>query len=639
MADAAAPAVRARAVMPELEALAVGLAAAAGVGALAAADGGYFPPAWGWTALIGLWFAAAWLLLARVELQSRALGIVFLGGVAGLAGWTWLSLLWTENTVQTVSEGFRVLAYVGVVAALVLVVRQRTAPALLRGVLAAITLACVYGLATRLFPDRIGSYDPIATYRLSEPIGYWNGLAAFAAMGALLALGVLARDSNVVARCLAAAAFTVLVCTLFFTFSRGGWIALGIGFVAALTLDPARLHLIVATITAGIPAALTLWAALSAEALTDRDPLLSAAVDQGRVVALIVLLCAALGALAAAVLVVAERRIHPSRSIRLAFATLLLLLAIGGTGAVLVNFGGPVGLVRDAYDAFTAPPRPDPEELEQRLFVFSGNARADLWESAWEDYRANSVLGSGAGTYEQFWNRTRPVALIARDAHSLYLEVLAELGPIGLALLLLALGVPLVAAFGARREPLAVGGIGAYAAFLFHAGIDWDWELSGLTAAGLACGCALLALRPTPRAALVPRAGVRFVSAAVLVALAGVAFVGLVGASASAASQEAAEASPPDYAEAEDEARKARRWAPWSSEPWQRLGEAQLAAGELAPARASFRKAIAKEPTDWELWFRLAEAAGGREQRRALSEALRLNPRSPELADFRDGVG
>lgn len=639
MTDAAAPAVRARAVVPELEALAVGLAAAAGMGALAAADGGYFPPAWGWTALIGLWVAAAWLLLARVELQSRAFGIVFLGAVAGLAGWIWLSLLWTENTVQTVAEGFRALAYVGVVAALVLVVRRRTAPALLRGVLAAITLVCIYGLATELFPDRIGSYDPVATYRLSEPIGYWNGLAAFAAMGALLALGVLARDSNVVARCLAAAAFPLLVCTLFFTFSRGGWVALGIGFVAALALDPARLHLIVATITAGIPAALALWAALSAEALTNRDALLFAAVDQGREVALIVVLCSGLAALAAVALVAAERRVHPSRSVRLAFATLLLLLAIGGTGAVLVNFGGPLGLVRDAYDAFKAPPPPDPEDLEQRLFTFSGTYRPELWEAAWEDYRAHSVLGSGAGTYEQFWNRTRPIPHIVRDAHSLYLEVLAELGPIGLALLLVALGVPAVAAVGARREPLAVGAIGAYAAFLFHAGVDWDWELVGLTAPALACGCALLALRPTPRAPLVPATGARFAGAAVLVALAGVAFVGLAGASASAASQEAADAAPPDYAEAEDEARKARRWAPWSSEPWQRLGEAQLAAGELAAARASFRKAIAKEPMDWELWFRLAEAASGREQRRALAEALRLNPSSPELADFRDELG
>src|SRR5687767_3632896 len=142
MADAAAPAVRARAV-PDLGALAVGVAAASGMGALAAADGGYFPPSWGWTALVGLWLAAAWLRLGT-------LGAAFLGAFAGLACWTWLSLLWTENSVQTVVEGFRLLAYLGATAALVLVVRRGTAPALLRGLLAAITLVCTYGLATRL---------------------------------------------------------------------------------------------------------------------------------------------------------------------------------------------------------------------------------------------------------------------------------------------------------------------------------------------------------------------------------------------------------------------------------------------------------------------------------------------------------
>ncbi|HYT50946.1 MAG TPA: hypothetical protein VEL10_01935 [Gaiellaceae bacterium] len=43
-----------------------------------------------------------------------------------------------------------------------------------------------------------------------------------------------------------------------------------------------------------------------------------------------------------------------------------------------------------------------------------------------------------------------------RDAHSLYVETLAELGPIGLALLSAALVVPLVAAVRARRHPLSV---------------------------------------------------------------------------------------------------------------------------------------------------------------------------------------
>ena len=118
--------------------------------------------------------------------------------------------------------------------------------------------------------------------------------------------------------------------------------------------------------------------------------------------------------------------------------------------------------------------------------------------------------------------------------------------------------------------------------------------------------------------------------------MAGAAFVGLVGSSALAASDDAAVASPPDLDEAADEARKAQDWAPWSSEPWQRLGEAQLGQGDLAGARASFRKAIDKEPGDWLLWLRLAEASSGAEREAALREAERLNPLADEIREFRE---
>lgn len=636
MADAAAPAVRARAAVPDLATLAVGVAAAVGMGALAAADGGYFAPAWGWTALVGLWLVAAWLLLGRVELATGTLGAAFFGGIAGLATWTWLSLLWTDNGVQTMLEGFRMLAYLGVAAALLVVVRRENVPALLRGTLAAITLVATYGLATRLFPDRLGSYDPVATYRLSEPLGYWNGLGIFCAVGALLALGILARDRSLVARCLASAAFTILLSTLYFTFSRGGWIALGLGFLAAFVLDPRRLHLAVGLIAVGIPAGIAVLIGSTSEALTVQDSPLSAAVDQGQEVALVVSLFALLAAAAVAGLAFAERRFVPGRTLRVSFAA---VLAVGAAAALVGGFarvGGPIELIDRGYDAFTAPPpEQSSADLGERLFTFTGGYRAELWEEAWADYRDNSVLGSGPGTYVQYWNLHRPIPHIVRDAHNLYLEMLAELGPLGLALLLLALGAPVAAAIGARREPLAVGAFGAYVAYLAHAAVDWDWELLGVTVPALACGVALLVLRPERSAPVVPGTRLRVAGAVVAIALAGAAFVGLVGSSAVAASEEAAQASPPNYAKAEDEARKARRWARWSSEPWQLLGEAQLGRGDQATARQSFRRAIAEEPSDWFLWFRLAEASSGAQRERALAEASRLNPLSPEIAEFR----
>ncbi len=562
MTDAAAPAVRARAAVPDLGAVAVGVASALGMGALAAADGGYFPPAWGWTALIGFWVAAAWLVLGRAEVYGGRLGAIFLGAVAGLGGWTWLSLLWTENTTQTALEGFRLLAYVGVVAALVLVVRRELAPALLRGTTAAIALVSAYALATRLFPDRLGTYDPVAGYRLSDPLGYWNGLGIFAAMGALLAVGLVARESRLLTRCLGGAALTILVATLYFTFSRGAWAALGIGLIAAFALDPRRLQYAVTLIAVGIPAALAVLVCSSSEALTNRDSPLDAAVDQGHEVALLLGLLALAAAGGAALLALAERRVRPSPNARLAFAVVLAVLAAGALLGAFVRFGGPVSLVDRAYDAFKAPPEElDSTNLTTRLFTFTGGYRVELWTAAWDDYKANPVLGSGPGTYEEYWNLHRPIPHIVRDAHSLYLETLGELGLVGLLLLAIALGAPIVGAWGARREPLAIAAFGAYAAFLAHAAIDWDWELTAVTVPALACAAALIVLRPSG-VPLVPGPRLTVGAAVAAVALAGVALVGLVGAHAVAESREAVQSLPPDYAKAEKQARSARRWAP-----------------------------------------------------------------------------
>ena len=195
---------------------------------------------------------------------------------------------------------------------------------------------------------------------------------------------------------------------------------------------------------------------------------------------------------------------------------------------------------------------------------------------AWDDYRDHPLLGSGPGTYEQYWNQHRPLQHKVRDAHNLYLEVLAELGPVGLLLLLLALGAPLVAAVLARGHPLAPLALAAYAAFLVHAAVDWDWEMTAVTIAALACAAALLAA--ADRRDAPPRSRRASAAPAVVagLALAVVAFVGVIGASALAASDDALTKG--RYDEAASQARKAARWWRWSPDPWRQLGDAQSAA-------------------------------------------------------------
>jgi O-antigen ligase len=113
--------------------------------------------------------------------------------------------------------------------------------------------------------------------------------------------------------------------------------------------------------------------------------------------------------------------------------------------------------------------------------------RAWYWHVAWQEAGERPVAGRGAGTFELVWLEQQPIGASVRDAHSLYLETLTELGLVGLALLALALAPPL---FAASRATSAAAG--AYVAYLLHAGADWDWEMPAVTIAGLLCGVTLL---------------------------------------------------------------------------------------------------------------------------------------------------
>lgn len=121
-----------------------------------------------------------------------------------------------------------------------------------------------------------------------------------------------------------------------------------------------------------------------------------------------------------------------------------------------------------------------------------GANRPHYWRVALDEYQSSPVLGSGAGTFgDYFWNHRRPDTGFTLDAHNLYLQALAELGPVGLVLLAAALCLPL-GALRRRQDPLVAAAAGAYLAFLLHAAIDWDWKVPALTIAGLFCGAIVL---------------------------------------------------------------------------------------------------------------------------------------------------
>ena len=170
--------------------------------------------------------------------EAGPLDRLFLGALAGLTVWIFLSLLWTSSVPGTVLEIERMLVY--------LACRHRracscsaAAPCLRcsSGLWLAATAVSTYGLATRLFPDQLGVFDPIAGSRLSDPVGYWNAFGILAAMGTLLALGLAARERPGRSAASPPDRRVLLLLTLYFTYSRGGWIAFFVGLAAAIAVD------------------------------------------------------------------------------------------------------------------------------------------------------------------------------------------------------------------------------------------------------------------------------------------------------------------------------------------------------------------------------------------------------------------
>jgi hypothetical protein len=582
---------------------------------LAFANGGYFPTEWGLATLL-LALAAATAVLLRDRIALGPLDLAPAAALAGLAVWQLLSLLWAPGPTEPVLEAERTLLYVALALAAPLVVSRASWPWLCGGVVGGVTAVAAWALATRLRPGALTDFDPS---QLAEPIGYWNALGILVVLGLLLALGLSASRARLAPA--AAAAVPLLGATLALTFSRGSWLALATGLCVLAALERERLRAAAVLAPVVALAAVAVGLALSLDGLAHRDATQAEARHDGGLMAVALLVLVVLAAASVAAAGRIEARWRPSGRVRRVWAAVLASAVVAVVVAGAVRIGSP----GDVYDSFTAPLPAAGEDLGGRLTSASGNGRADYWRVAGDEIEAHPLLGGGAGSYERWWVLKRPSPFAAKDAHNLYLETLAELGPIGLALLLAALAPPLLVL---RRGRAAAGAGAAYAAFLVHAALDWDWEVPAVTATGLLAGAAVLAAaRTAPERE--PTMRTRALALALLLPLAAVAAVANAGNRAAAAVDDAIARDDPDAASAA--AHRARRWAPWSTDAQRLKAEAHLAEGETGPARAILLGALDRDPDDWELWYDLALASQGPERAGAAARARALNPLAPEL--------
>ena len=105
-----------------------------------------------------------------------------------------------------------------------------------------------------------------------------------------------------------------------------------------------------------------------------------------------------------------------------------------------------------------------------------------------------AIAGAGPGAFQVEWLRRRTIDERVRNAHSLELQTLADLGIVGLALLAAAIAATALAAAGALRadRALAAGPVAGALTWALHAGLDWDWEMPALTLVAIALAGLLL---------------------------------------------------------------------------------------------------------------------------------------------------
>jgi O-antigen ligase len=516
---------------------------------------------------------------------------------------------------------------------------------MLRALAVAIVVVCTCALITRVLPHIWPTSSDVANNRLGYPVTYWNVLGLLAALGIVLCVHI-SSDTNEPrgGRVAAAAATPALATTLYFTFSRG---AIATGVIALVTFVLlGRPRLLVSALIAAVPAtAIALKVAYDANLLATPTPTTAPAVAQGHHVAIAVIGCVAGAAVVRALLLWLDERLV---RVKLPDQVRRRVVRYGWLGlatAVVATTVALSGTITHQYDRFVHSSLGNTSDLRARLTDPGNNGRIDMWTVAWRQSKSAPAVGQGAGTFQNSWAQYRPTGDIVRDAHSIYMETLDELGIVGLLLLLAVILTVLVRTAMRARGPsrsLYAAVFAVLLAWAIHAAIDWDWEMPVVTLIFFALGGFVLAA-PQEHSAPVVGAGPR------LRTLTGLGCVLLAVTPAYVwLSQRRLDDAVHAFALGNCQAASHSALSSISilgarAEPYEILSYCDIRRGMPRLAIDAIDKAISLDPKNWNYRYDLAviRAAAGLDPRTAARQALQLNPRDPLAQDawltFRSG--
>ena len=393
-------------------------------------------------------------LLAALALGGRLpipaltrTGWLFLASFAALTVWVGASLSWSIQGDRSWDYANLTLAYAAFALLGVLAGAPRTVAAILAAGLGA---AMLWGLAGKVIPALNPADD--GTARMLGTLDYWNAFALLAAAALPLALWL--------GRLRGALLVYVSTIALLLTFSRGGLLAAAVAVGLWLFLTRAGLGTLAA---GGLPALAVSAVAFALPGVSSDDQPHDVRVHDGAWFALPLLIAGVL------VPVLARRRVELTPGRRRA-----LLIGI----PVVVALAVAVGAATTSSGPLTIHGGPS------RFLHIGSSDRWHWWTESVDIFKEHPLAGAGAGTFQlASLPDTRPEAA-AIEPHNLALQFLAELGLVGLLLLVAVLGTAAAVVAGAvrRSDDPAVPALAAVcAAYLVHSLLEFDWDFIALT--------------------------------------------------------------------------------------------------------------------------------------------------------------
>ncbi len=480
-----------------------------------------------WTEIVlTLLGAAALLGVLLFSARGPAHGASVLLAFTAFAVLTALSIIWSWQPDASWSAANQTVAYLAVFATGI--AGARVLPGHWRSLLIAVALLAIviagFALTAKVFSG-LPSADPTLG-RLTSPLGYWNAIGLLAAMGIppCLWLGALETHPRIV-RAASVPAVSLLGAVIVLSYSRSALAAAIIIVAGWFAVVPLRLRA-VAILLPGLAgaAAISAWA-LAHPALTENHPAitsrqLAAAASDGHTFGIVIVATLVLAALAGAAIAGPGTRVRLSTAARRRTGAVLVALAALVPAAGIVKLArssrGLTGEISHLWSELTSTSGAIGTNPGRLTSI--ANSRPIYWHAAIQIGRDHLLHGVGALAYATARYRYTTLGEApVNNAHGFAFETFADLGLIGVGVVLVLLAAWVAAALRTLAGPSDSGSRSERAGLLtlfavvvcfgLQSAIDWTWYVPAVAVPAL-LGAGWLAGRG-PLAAPIGRRGQR----------------------------------------------------------------------------------------------------------------------------------